>query len=173
MSDRSGRPEDESFANVLNGLSFDSGRGRRKRKQEEPDPEVVEARPPHPTPLAGQSSEEDEDHAADVRPYAWTGGRTTSARQLEIESLVSTSDRYRAADPRTPSEFHAIAALCYDPHSVAEVAARLTLPLGVVKVLLGDMAAAGLLDVHLTASTDGAAPGLDLMERILAGLRRL
>jgi hypothetical protein len=43
----------------------------------------------------------------------------------------------------------------------------------VAKVLLGDMAGLGLINVHQTASTDGDKPDLALMERVLSGLRRL
>ena len=57
---------------------------------------------------------------------------------------------------------------------MAEIAALRGLPLGVTKVLLGDMASHGLIDVHRTASSYGAArPDGALLERVLAGLRRL
>ena len=59
------------------------------------------------------------------------------------------------------------------PKIVAEVAALLSLPLGVARVLLGDMASNGTVTVHQTASTPGNAPDLALMERVLSGLRRL
>jgi hypothetical protein len=57
---------------------------------------------------------------------------------------------------------------------VAEVAALLAIPLGVARVLLGDMAGLGLVIVHQTASSTGkGGPDLALMERVLSGLRRL
>jgi hypothetical protein len=108
-----------------------------------------------------------------VRGYAWTGGRTTPKYRLEIETLLSTTDHYREHDESTPTEYHAVAALCHQVTSVAEVAALLRLPLGIAKVLAGDMAASGLLLVHKTASVDGESPDMMLMERILSGLRRL
>jgi hypothetical protein len=118
--------------------------------------------------------EPDEDPApAAVRPYAWTRGRTTSQFRLELETLLSTTALYSEHDDTTPSEHHAVAALCHQPKSVAEVAALLRIPLGVARVLAGDMAAEGLLAVHETASVDGESPDLALMERILSGLRRL
>jgi hypothetical protein len=49
----------------------------------------------------------------------------------------------------------------------------LSLPLGVARVLLGDMAGLGLINVHETASANGDTPDLALMERVLSGLRRL
>lgn len=111
--------------------------------------------------------------AAAVRPYAWTGGRTVSEHDLPIEALVSTSEYYLETDRATPGEYHAVAALCDQPRSVAEVAALLRVPFGVARVLLGDMVGLGLLHLHRTASSGGEPPGLDLMERVLAGLHRL
>jgi hypothetical protein len=108
-----------------------------------------------------------------VRAYAWTRGRTTTQFKLEIETLLTVGDRYRSTDEWMQAEYHSIAALCRQPRSVAEVAALLSIPLGVAKVLLGDMAAQGLLVVHEVAGTDGQGPDLVLMERILSGLRRL
>lgn len=115
----------------------------------------------------------DDEAPARVRAYAWTRGRTQSQYKLEIETLLTTSGQYQEDNEWIQAEYHSIAALCHQPRSVAEVSALLSLPLGVAKVLLGDMAAAGLLVVHETASTDGQGPDLALMERILSGLRRL
>ena len=56
---------------------------------------------------------------------------------------------------------------------MAEVAALMSLPLGVARVLLSDMAGLGIVTVHQTASSAGNAPDLALMERVLSGLRRL
>jgi hypothetical protein len=131
---------------------------------------------PELPPLIGQpDTEEDFDETAPsaVRGYAWTGGRTTPKYRLEIETLLSTTEQYREHDEATPTEYHAVAALCHQLTSVAEVAALLRLPLGIAKVLAGDMAATGLLTVHQTASADGESPDVLLMERILSGLRRL
>ncbi|HEY6421756.1 MAG TPA: DUF742 domain-containing protein [Pseudonocardiaceae bacterium] len=111
--------------------------------------------------------------ASVVRPYAWTQGRTRPVFDLEIETLLSTSDHGRHMAALTSEEHRAVAQLCRDPRSVAEVAALLSLPLGVARVLLGDMADIGLVVVHRTASTSGEAPEVALMERVLSGLRRL
>lgn len=58
---------------------------------------------------------------------------------------------------------------------MAEIAARMQMPLGVARVLVADMAADGLLAVHEPAGfTDGEdAVGTELLERVLSGLRRL
>jgi len=108
-----------------------------------------------------------------VRPYAWTRGRTSSGYKLEIETLVSTSNRGRNQMVLLQVEHRAVAELCQQARSVAEVAALLKVPLGVAKVLVGDMAGLGLVAVHQSASSRGNVPDLSLMERVLSGLRRL
>ena len=120
-----------------------------------------------------EDDDADDTAPAVVRGYAWTRGRTTSQYRFEIETLLSTTALYQEHDDSTPSEYHAVAALCRQPRSVAEVAAPLAIPLGIARVLAGDMAGSGLLAVHETASVDGEVPGLALMERILTGLRNL
>ncbi|HVV21128.1 MAG TPA: DUF742 domain-containing protein [Pseudonocardiaceae bacterium] len=116
---------------------------------------------------------DDDPAPAVVRPYAWTRGRTTSQYRLELETLLSTTAGYSDQDDSISSEHHAVAGLCLQPRSVAEVAALLRIPLGVARVLAGDMAADGVVVVHETASVDGESPDVALMERILSGLRRL
>ncbi|HEX3588343.1 MAG TPA: DUF742 domain-containing protein [Pseudonocardiaceae bacterium] len=134
----------------------------------------VRRRAPRPAFTHWESDDGDDDNApAVVRPYAWTRGRTTTEFRFEIETLLSTTAVYQEQDDSISSENHAVAALCHVPRSVAEVAALLRIPLGVARVLAGDMAMAGLLAVHETASVDGDSPDLALMERILSGLRRL
>jgi hypothetical protein len=108
-----------------------------------------------------------------VRPYAWTRGRTRPAYDLAVETLLSTTAQGRDPDQVTQYEHRMIADLCREPKSVAEVGALLSLPLGVARVLLGDMAAHGSIVVHETASSTGDAPDMALMERVLSGLRRL
>jgi hypothetical protein len=110
---------------------------------------------------------------AQVRPYAWTRGRTRSGFALEIETLVTTSARGREQLAVLQYEHRQVAELCEQVRSVAEVAALLGVPLGVAKVLVGDMAGLGLVVVHQTVSGNGDVPDLALMERVLSGLRRL
>lgn len=111
--------------------------------------------------------------AAMVRPYAWTRGRTKSTVDLRIETMVSTSEHGEDIEALTQSEHREIAELCGEPRSVAEVATLLAVPLGVAKVLLGDMANLGLVIVHKTATGGASKAHLTLMERVLSGLRRL
>jgi Protein of unknown function (DUF742) len=107
-----------------------------------------------------------------VRPYAMTGGRTQPVHaDLEVEALVSTTSLGERT-PKLTVEQRAIAALCRDVLSVAEVSARLDLPLGVTRVLVGDMAEEGFVTLHRPAQA-GDRPDLALLERVLYGLRTI
>jgi hypothetical protein len=108
-----------------------------------------------------------------VRPYTKTGGRTRSDYDLAIEALVSTSERGRSPDAAVRPEHRSICGLCLDTRSVAEVAAHLRLPLGVARVLIGDMAGLGLVLIHQSGMVVGDRPSIEFMERVLSGLRRL
>jgi uncharacterized protein DUF742 len=110
-----------------------------------------------------------------VRPYTHTRGRTRSSRYLALEALISAAVPASTLAGTLPSAEHqAVADLCAQPRSVAEVAALLSVPLGVARVLLGDLVDAGAVVVHHTAGDDGdGAPDLGLMGRVLVGLRRL
>ena len=194
------QPSEPTFADVMNGFSFDSARPSRRRRwgrkrdeeEAEPAPEAVSASFPAPTarpavepvppvtmtgPIDMRVNEVEQFGsgvgASAVRPYAWTRGRTKSGLDLAIEALVSTSQRGLDQMGLLQVEHRAVAELCEATRSVAEVAALLSLPLGVARVLLGDMAGLGVVTVHQTASSAGNVPDLALMERVLSGLRRL
>jgi hypothetical protein len=107
-----------------------------------------------------------------VRPYAVTGGRTRSRYQLAIEALVSTSAYGQQDSAGLIPEYQTICGLCRELRSVAEIAAHLGVPLGVARVLVGDMAEEGLVQVHQPGNEEGQ-PDLALLERVLSGLRKL
>lgn len=111
-----------------------------------------------------------------VRPYAVTRGRTRPRLEIELESLVETTVRGRAsAAQQSGREQERIASLCDGRlQSLAEVAARIGLPLGVARVVIADMAADGMVSIHEPALLNNDdAVGTDLLERVLSGLRRL
>ncbi|GAB2735198.1 hypothetical protein GCM10027174_05160 [Salinifilum aidingensis] len=108
-----------------------------------------------------------------VRPYARTRGRTRTEYELAIETLVTTSESGRAQNTPVKPEHRTISELCVQARSVAEVSAHLRLPLGVVRVLIGDMAGLGLVLIHDGGMVVGDRPSLDFLERVLSGLRRL
>ncbi|MEU9604562.1 DUF742 domain-containing protein [Streptomyces sp. NPDC048057] len=108
-----------------------------------------------------------------VRPYAMTGGRTRPRYQLAIEALVSTT-----ADPSLLAgllpEHQRICHLCREVKSVAEVSALLSMPLGVARILVADLAEAGMVAIHQPGSGDASGtPDVTLLERVLSGLRKL
>ena len=107
-----------------------------------------------------------------VRPYAVTGGRTQARYQLAIEALVSTNAQSGARAARLAPEQRAICLLCVELKSVAEIAALLNIPLGVVRVLAADMAESGLVNVEQPGHAHGQ-PDITLLERVLVGLRGL
>jgi hypothetical protein len=203
--DERGHSSEPTFADVMNGFSFDAGRSPRRRRwgrrrnddsggqsteqqvAEVPAGEQMYGMAPQPRgvmppvpatgPIDMRVVEAEQlgtaTGASAVRPYTWTRGRTKSGLDLAIETLVSTSQRGREQMGMLQVEHRAVAELCEQTRSVAEVAALLSLPLGVARVLLGDMAGLGVVTVHRTASSAGNKPDLALMERVLSGLRRL
>lgn len=103
-----------------------------------------------------------------VRPYMITGGRTKTADNLPLEALIEAN---AAAGERATTlrfEPRRTFELCRRPLSVAEAAAHLGLPLGVMKVVVADLADDDLLTIHITATDDG--PDIPLLERLLDGL---
>ncbi|MFC4013075.1 DUF742 domain-containing protein [Nonomuraea purpurea] len=112
------------------------------------------------------------DPASPVRPYAVTGGRTAPRVKLAMEALVSSATAENREISHITPEYQAISQLCRQVRSVAEVSALLRIPLGVVRVLIADMAAEGLVRVH-QPQLDAGRPDVNLLERVLSGLRRL
>ena len=75
-------------------------------------------------------------------------------------------------DVTTTPEARRIVALCVGPVSLAELAARLPLPVGAVRVLVGDLTVAGAVAVRDAAAPD-AATDVNLLKRLLDGIRAL
>jgi hypothetical protein len=88
-----------------------------------------------------------------------------------LETLLSTPLGREVDVATLRSDLRAICVACRMPQSTAEVAARLGLPLGAARVLIGDVVDLGLLYVHETTGEQG--PTLDLLNRVYAGLRKL
>ncbi|WP_327383288.1 DUF742 domain-containing protein [Streptomyces sp. NBC_01207] len=111
---------------------------------------------------------------ARVRPYSLTGGRTRFTQVLHVETFVATLDTKVSElqkPDRTP-EMPAIVEVCRRMRTIAEIAALLKLPLGVVRVLVSDLADQGRVRVYATGHGSGR-PERALLERVLSGLRRL
>ncbi|GAB2767089.1 DUF742 domain-containing protein [Amycolatopsis magusensis] len=107
-----------------------------------------------------------------VRPYAVTGGRTRSENlSLDLITLVVAMPSIAEAAGMDP-EYGQIVRLCQRPISVAEVAARVDLPLPVVKVLLCDLIEQNLV-LFRTAAPLTETPNKHVLQAVLDGIRKL
>ncbi len=110
--------------------------------------------------------------SARVRPYAITGGRTSSRRPLLLETLVSVLEYDASVHQLLLAESREIYSLCRDVRSIAEISADLRIPLGVVRVLVSDLADEGRIRIHPTANGAGVSDNV-LLERVLRGLQTI
>ncbi len=109
-----------------------------------------------------------------VRPYAMVRGRTRARQDVFdlVAFVVATVDSLDGWQEREP-EHQAILALCRRPRSVAEVAASLSLPVGVVRVLLGDLLELEAIRVREPVAAAAGRPSLRVIREVLDGLRAL
>ncbi len=107
-----------------------------------------------------------------VRPFVRSGGRTRAEVELPLEVLVSAVPSAMGSESGPAMDEHRLVlALCAQPRSIMEIAALAQIPLGVARVLVGDLAATGEITVHRTA--DKVGPNVELLERVLTGLNHL
>lgn len=113
----------------------------------------------------------EDDGSMRVRPYLLTGGRVRPiGAYIGFETILITTALGTAALPTLAYEQHSIVVLCAEPLSVAEVSARLRIPIGVAQILASEMAAAG----HLSTSTSVTpADDIPLLTRLINGVRAL
>jgi hypothetical protein len=108
-----------------------------------------------------------------VRPYAMTRGRTRpTGEPLDIVAIIVGTGRAPAEQMRLPREQRRLLALCRRPYTIADLASEMGLPLGVIRVLAGDLLDQGLVGVQQwtppTAQVDQ-----NLLRRVLDELRAL
>ncbi|HEX6248018.1 MAG TPA: DUF742 domain-containing protein [Nocardioidaceae bacterium] len=121
-----------------------------------------DARGPEPEPVAT---------ARFVRPYTITAGRTKAAVDLPMEATLRLQPRDASVDADLGVGARQVLDLC-DQRSVAEVSALAHLPIGVVRVLLGDLVQQGLVRVQATITESSSTDErIELIERTLRGLR--
>lgn len=104
-----------------------------------------------------------------VRAYTITSGRTEAKVDLPMEATLRVD---------APEAEHALSAsalrvleVC-DKRSVAEVAAHVKMPIGVVRVLIGDLVEHGYIRVQATITDNSSKDErIELIERTLRGLR--
>lgn len=109
-----------------------------------------------------------------VRPYAVTRGRTGPRHDLDMITLLVAS-RWDPNLERMGREYADIVRLCGHPLSVAEVSAKLSLPLAVTKILVGDLVEGGYLIFRSPPSPAAVqqTPDISLLQKVLDGVRRL
>jgi hypothetical protein len=118
----------------------------------------------------------DRDAGPVVRPYAMTRGRTRpGGAGFELIAVVAATG-VPAGDRLRYSPDHArVLRRCASPVPVVDLASDLGLPIGVVRVLLGDLRDEGL--VAVVAEAQPAAPGRrppsGVLREVLNGLRAL
>ncbi|MFF7484739.1 DUF742 domain-containing protein [Streptomyces luteogriseus] len=109
-----------------------------------------------------------------VRPFALTGGRTRPSRaDFTLISTVTAVDPPPVTVARCQPEHSRILRLCAEPVAVAELAARLDLPVSVVVILLCDLLEAGRITVRPPRLVSRTTPDLDLLQKVRDGLGRL
>lgn len=105
-----------------------------------------------------------------VRPFLVTAGRTKSSVEgLQFETMIQagteSGDDLRFEGAR-------VFELCQESKAIAEISAHLKIPIGTIKVLVGDLIESGHLDVHQTLDTS-ETEDVQLISRLIDGVRRL
>jgi Protein of unknown function (DUF742) len=106
-----------------------------------------------------------------IRPYTLTGGRTTARYQLLVETLISVPRYDPALSEKLMPESRALYQRARSQVSIAELSSLLGIPLGVVRVLISDLAGQGAVLIHPTAHA--YRHDRPMLERILDGLKQL
>lgn len=115
----------------------------------------------------------DRDAGPVVRPYAVTRGRVApSGGEFDLVAFVVATRPGMPSPPHLQPEHHAIIAACWEPVSVVELASRLDLSIGVVRVLLGDLRSAGLISLYEPPAAS-QPQDLDVLKAVVNGLRAL
>ncbi len=120
-----------------------------------------------------------DDDAYTVRPYAVTGGRIAGESDgLALETLVEASKDDKTLKGLTPEKKKILQLATEDFISVAELSAHCKLPLGVVRVLVAELAETKYLTIHATAPVtatveDRSGITLSLLESVLDGIAAL
>ncbi|MET8503611.1 DUF742 domain-containing protein [Streptomyces sp. NPDC004787] len=166
-------PLGDPAQNRYNFPSAPSRPGMAQPYQQPQSPSAPAGAPGAPAAPAGRSGASGGNNPL-VRPYAMTGGRTRPRYQLAIEALVSTTADPARLQGQLP-EHQRICRLCFEIKSVAEISALLSIPLGVARILVADLAEAGLVAIHQPGGDEaaGGQPDVTLLERVLSGLRKL
>jgi hypothetical protein len=113
-----------------------------------------------------------DDDTAQVRAYAMTRGRSQAAVHLAFETMLQATPS--GMDPARHERFERGSILQWcrvEALSVAELAARLRVPIGVVRVVAADLLLEGQLEAF--QASEHVADDVLLITRLIAGVRAL
>jgi hypothetical protein len=114
----------------------------------------------------------DRDAGPVARPYTLTRGRTRPpGAELGLIDVVAAASPAGESARGLGPEHRRLLDLCQKPVAVAELASAIDLPLGVVRVLLGDLSQQGLISVVRAAGR--STPEESVLRSVLDGLRAL
>jgi hypothetical protein len=97
-------------------------------------------------------------------------GAGKCGRDLPMESVVTATERARHSRDLEPGH-RAVVELARRPVSLVEIGTALTVPVAVVRGLVGQLDDRGLVDVHVPPAFPGGRPTADVLARLLDGLR--
>ncbi|MCE7009709.1 DUF742 domain-containing protein [Kibdelosporangium philippinense] len=121
---------------------------------------------------AGRDNWVDDEAGPLVRPYAMTRGRTRPANpDLNMITLVVAAKDV-IDTVALDADYVSILELCHQPLSIAELAARMNVPIVVVKVLVSDLIEQREV-IARNPTRDVRVPDMKLLQAVLDGVRRL
>jgi hypothetical protein len=115
----------------------------------------------------------DQDAGPVVRPYALTNGRTLpgGGASFGLIDVVVATGEWPSEHFRPGPEHRRILGFCRRPVPIVDLTSEIDLPLGVVRVLLGDLLGEGM--VRIVSAQRQQLPDQRLLRMVLDGLESL
>ncbi|GAA3470696.1 DUF742 domain-containing protein [Nonomuraea roseola] len=108
-----------------------------------------------------------------IRPYVVTRGRARPANgKFDLISMALTVETPPETETGLDPEHLSILRLCRAPRSVAELAADLNLPVGIIRVLLADLYDRNLISAR-EPQFEADMADMNMYKAVLDGLRSL
>ena len=109
-----------------------------------------------------------------VRPYTLTQGRTRVAGEaFDLVSTVITTNAPMADPAALGPEHVSVLHLAQRPTTVVDICSDVDLPLGVVRILLGDLRELGLIAIRAPVPMQARKVDKHTLREVLHGLRGL
>jgi hypothetical protein len=106
-----------------------------------------------------------------VRPYALTKGRTQATASFGLIDVVVATSEWPPEHFRPGPEHRRILRVARRPIPIVDLTSEIDLPLGVVRVLLGDLLVEGML--RIVSAQRQPVPDRRLLRMVLDGLESL